>query len=349
MPQATPSARVDSSPILDGPTAPLRRALDWAFGTRLFDGLAAHGNTAWAFPEFVSLVLLWVWSERTTLAGAFAQAAQLARDWFGRSPLASYTGFAGALTRWTPELIPLLRRRLRTRMAQIGNAHYRIGGWVPIAVDGSRTTAPRTRANEAAFHPKKYGSGHRARSRKSWKSKKRRSKKLARPGRPQIWLTLLWHMGLKMPWSWKCGPSNSSERHHFAEALETEVFPERTLFCADAGFVGYDLWAAMADKGHRFLIRVGANVRLLRKLGDPKVRGDFVHFWPKGAAARDRPPMTLRLLRFQSGRGELFAVTNALSNRELGDARASELYRARWGVEVQFTGFDCLLPLHWSQ
>ena len=47
----------------------------------------------------------------------------------------------------------------------------------------------------------------------------------------------------------------------------TQKFPENTLFCGDAGFVGYDLWTSIIDAGHSFLIRVGGNVRLLTKLG----------------------------------------------------------------------------------
>jgi len=45
----------------------------------------------------------------------------------------------------------------------------------------------------------------------------------------------MWHMGLRLPWTWRLGPSNSSERGHVMEMLEKEEFPENTLFCGDAG------------------------------------------------------------------------------------------------------------------
>ena len=80
--------------------------------------------------------------------------------------------------------------------------------------------------------------------------------------RPQVWLTLIWHMGLRMPWSWKSGPSTASERDHFGQMLREQQFPENTLFCGDAGFTGYDLWKAAIDREHEILIRVGANVTL---------------------------------------------------------------------------------------
>lgn len=337
MDQANKPAPPKSTPLLEfAQPRQLRRALAWALETRLFAEFRPHGNTSWKFPDFVLPTLFWVWSDRRTLTAAFDQASRLCRSLVGTAVFKSHRGFAGASTTWTPELVPLLWACLQKRMAAIAGTHWRIGPWLPLAVDGSRTTTPRTRKNERAFCPQRFGGGHTAKTRKRWKNKKRRGKKLARPVHPQIWLTLLWHMGLKMPWSWKCGPSYSSGRHHFAALLETQEFPEKTPFCGDAGFVGYDLWRAMADRGHHFLIRVGSNVRLPRRLGAVKRRGDLVHFWPNAAAAKNEPPMALRLLAFRMGRCEIFAVTNALSERALTAAQARRLYRVRWGVEVQF-------------
>ena len=275
MDQANKPAPPKSTPLLEfAQPLQLRRALVWALDSRLFAEFRPHGNTSWKFPDFVLPTLFWVWSDRRTLTAAFDQASRLCRSLVGTAVFKSYRGFAGALTTWTPELVPLLWACLQKRMAAIAGTHWRIGPWLPLAVDGSRTTTPRTRKNERAFCPQRFGGGHTAKTRKRWKNKKRRGKKLARPVHPQIWLTLLWHMGLKMPWSWKCGPSYSSERHHFAALLETQEFPEKTPFCGDAGFVGYDLWRAMADRGHHFLIRVGSNVRLPRRLGAVKRRGE---------------------------------------------------------------------------
>jgi hypothetical protein len=326
-----------STAILDGDQPrQLQRAIAWALDTRLFTHISTHGNTTWAAPELILLTLFWVWSECSTLTGAFARACQLCQDLLGKVVFKSYQGFAGALTTWTPTLIPLLWERLHQRMEEMGGKYWRIGLWLPLGVDGSRTTTPRTRKNERAFCPRKYGRGKHAKSRAKWKNKRRRSKRLSQPVHPQIWLTLLWHMGLKMPWAWRCGPSNSNERQHFTELLETQKFPEKTLFCGDAGFVGYDLWQAMAKRGHHFLMRVGGNIRLLRRLGDMRVRGEFVHFWPKKAFNTNQPPMVLRLLKFQTGRCVIFAVTNVLAERNLTIRQAQRLYQARWGVEVQF-------------
>lgn len=338
MSKSTTPCPPSSSTLLDGSLpAQLHRAVKWLVDSPAWASFTPHGNTAWAFSELLLLTLFWVWSDVATLTGAFDHARNLARTLLGKVALTSYTGFAAALDRWTSQLRPRLWSALHERMESVAGTHWRIGGWLPLAIDGSRTSAPRTRANERGLCPRRYGRGVKAKSRVKWKNKRRRSKKLSHPVRPQVWLTLMWHMGLRMPWMWRCGPSNASERQHAADMLEAEEFPEKTLFCGDAGFVGHDLWNAMADRGHHFLIRVGANVRLLRGLGRVTRRGcDIVHFWPRDVARRNQPPMVLRLLKFRVGKCEMHAVTNVLSGRALSDAQAVRLYRARWGVEVQF-------------
>jgi len=121
--------------------------------------------------------------------------------------------------------------------------------------------------------------------------------------------------------------------------LTTLVFPEKTLFCADAGFVGYELWKTMQDAGHHFLIRVGANVRLLKNLGHAREREGLVYLWPAEAARKEQPPLVLRLIVLQGPRGTIYLVTNVLSAKELSDRQAASLYRLRWGVELQFRSY----------
>ncbi|HSF92562.1 MAG TPA: transposase, partial [Paracoccaceae bacterium] len=154
---------------------------------------------------------------------------------------------------------------------------------------------------------------------------------------PQIWLTLLWHMGMRLPWSWKMGPSDSSERGHFQEMLVNQKFRENTLFCGDAGFTGYDLWKLIIDMDHSFLIRVGGNVRLLTKLGYyARERNGIVYVWPDSAARKKQPPLVLRLIHLKSEWGDVYLLTNVLNGRDLSHALASRLYKLRWGIELQF-------------
>lgn len=341
----------------------LQRAVEWALHEKLFAGLHVHGNTGWKFTSLITLAVMTAWSESSRLTDAFAKASKLTRAMFGDIAVETYQGMMRALVRWTRDLLPLLWDRLHDLIQRAGREHFRIGKWLPLAVDGSRFTTPRTLSNERAFAAQHFGKGGRAKSRRRWKNKKRRSKKLCAPVKPQIWLTLIWHMGLKLPWCWRTGPSTSSERQHLAGMLETHKFPKNTLFCCDAGFVGYDLWNAILSADQSFLIRVGGNVRLLRNLGHSQ-RGDgIVCLWPDAAARRLQDPIVLRLIELQGAKGTIWLVTNVLSERALSTASLARLYPLRWGVELQFrtvkqtfgrgklrsrNGQNALVELDWS-
>jgi len=281
--------------------------------------------------------VVWVWSDQKTLTGAFGAAKRWTIDLLGRSVLGTYQGLMGALTTWTERMVRLIRERLHQLMEQEGGAHFRVGRWLPMAVDGSRISVPRTRANEAAFCSKTYGQSGKAKARrKKQKQLQRVRRKKAEPQGPQIWTTLLWHMGLQMPWSWRNGPSDASERQHFKELLAEENYPENTLFCGDAGFVGYGLWKQIIDLGQSFLIRVGANVRLLKELGYVREKNGIVYLWPDNAARQNERPLVLRLIRVKIGKARVALVTNVLDPKLLSQAQALQMYRLRWGIELQF-------------
>jgi hypothetical protein len=314
----------------------LRRALAWVLRPDIFENLPQHGNTSWTPLQLVSLAVLWVWSDQARLTDAFDEACRVTSETDDPAPLGSYQGFIRALAKWTARLRPRLWARLQHLMRQIGDTYWRCGEFVVLAVDGSRVSTPRTESNERAFAARNYGRGKKARRRSRWKNKAARTRKLGEPVRPQIWLTLLWHVGLKMPWCWRTGPSNANERAHLGELLESEVFPEKTLFCGDAGFTGYEFWKQILERGHNFLVRVGGNVRLVRKLGHARLKRDLVYVWPNRAARRQQPPLILRLLEFQGPRGPVFLLTSVLDAKRLPPKLARDLYRRRWGVELQF-------------
>ena len=316
--------------------ATLRAAVAWIIDANIFADLPMHGNTAWLAVDLIMLAVVWVWSGEPTLTGAFTEARRWSMQVLGRTAVTTYQGLLKALVTWTPILLPLMTERLHQLM-QEQTPCWRVGLWLALAVDGSRISVPRTQDNEKAFCAPNYGKSATARYRKKKrKGKGRRRKAKPQPVKPQIWITLLWHMGLQMPWDWKTGPSHANERDHFRQMLAKGKFPKHTLFCADAGFTGYDLWKEMIDAGHSFLIRVGANVTLLRKLGYVREKQGIVYFWPKGAAARQQPPLVLRLLHLQVGRCTMSLVTNVLDDKKLSDKQAIRLYKLRWGVELQF-------------
>jgi hypothetical protein len=316
----------------------LRKAMNWVVDASIFQDLKTHGNISWITTELVMLAVLWVWSEKPQLTAAFQEATVWSKRLIGRVAVGSYQALTSALVTYGGQIVPRLWHRLHGLMKKVGKAHWRIGGWLPLAVDGSRVGTPRTKANEGAFRAANYGKGKTAKYRKK-KSQNKRKKNRAKAETvtPQIWLTLVWHMGLRLPWCWKMGPSDSSERGHFQELLKGQDFPKKTLFCGDAGFTGYDFWKSIMDRDHSFLIRVGANVRLLTKLGYyAQERDGIVYVWPNEAVRQKQPPLTLRLIHLRSERGDIYLLTNVLNPRRLSDALASRLYRLRWGIELQF-------------
>ena len=314
----------------------LKRALTWIVTKDTLADMRLHGNVSWMPQSLVRLAVLVAWSDAPQMTACFDKASRLSQRVFGVLAVDTFQGMVRALVSYGPQLIPRLWTRLQTLMEQVSPEHYRIAKWLPLAVDGSRFTTPRTKSNERAFAAEKYGAGKMARSRAKWKNKKKRSKKLSAPVKPQIWLTLVWHMGLKLPWCWRTGPSNSSERDHLIELIGTQDFPENTLFCGDAGFTGFEFWNGIISQGHSFLVRVGGNVRLLKNLGHARQSEDVVCLWPNAAARRKQPPIVVRLIEVKNELGSMFLVTNVLSDRQLSTAALKRLYPLRWGIELHF-------------
>src|SRR5262249_31735911 len=143
--------------------------------------------------------------------------------------------------------------------------------------------------------------------------------------------TTLWHMGTGLPWDFRIGPGTDSERRHLEDMLAS--LPRQALVVADAGFTGYDLYRRLLAAGQNFLIRVGANVHLLRKLGYIEHEGaDTVYLWPE--KNRHQPPVALRLIQRRQGKKKMYLVTNVRDPRALSPKSAGVLYEMRWGVEV---------------
>ena len=321
----------------------LRRAVDWVLSADILNDVRLHGNVDWTPIALVRLAIFWVWSAESSLVQAAKESIGLVRRLYGSVAVDSYQGLTGALKRYTPQLLPGLWRRLQHLMKECNEDSWRVGLWVALAVDGSRVQVPRTAKNEQRFCKprtrRKKGKGKkRTRHANQLRAAKRRQKSHydPQPVGPQMWLTMIWHIGLQLPWCWKIGPSYSSERAHVLELLADQNFPEFTLFCGDAGFVGYDFWSTIAGHGHHFLVRVGSNVRLLKNLGYAREREGLVYCWPDESMKKRQPPLVLRLLHFQGSRGDVYLVTNVLEEKQLTMQQAGEIYRRRWGIEVQF-------------
>jgi hypothetical protein len=150
---------------------------------------------------------------------------------------------------------------------------------------------------------------------------------------PLMWLTLLWHAGTGLPWAWRIGPTDSSEREHWREMIPE--LPENAIVAVDAGYAGYEYARALLDSGRHLLLRVGSHVRLLRKLGWTRESDSIVYLWPQ-RCQRKQPPVVLRLVVGHNGKHPIYLVTSVLSQRQLSDRGVLDLYRRRWGVELFF-------------
>lgn len=277
---------------------------------QLFRGLDQHGNTGWTPRVLVCVSVIMFWVPGKTLEERFSAARHLVKFmWPNWKVPVSHAGFVAAQQRGWVLLLPLLLTQLRPGPG-VGAA-WRVLGWLVLAVDGSRFECPRTQANE-------QGLGCAGREKTS----------------PQVFLTLLQHVGTGLPWDFRLGPGTDSERRHLDEMLA--ALPEKSLLTADAGFVSYDLCARLIDAGKPFVLRIGGNKTLLENLeDDPLADPNIVYLWPENA--RSDQPLKLRRICFRSTGGlPVVLITNVLDAEVLSDDDAREIYRSRWGIEVYY-------------
>lgn len=290
-----------------------RHGLQEAIGKWLPGQFFSHwpvvAGSKWSPQRLFWLAILMTWSAEQTLQSRFAASRDVVRALFPKWPLGkSYTGWYEAQLQWLVPLRSALSRRLRQQMQGMAGRYWQREGWCAFAVDGSRVECPRTRANE-------QGLGCAGRKKTG----------------PQLFLTTLYHVGTGLPWDFRIGPGTASERRHL-EAMLPQL-PPRALVIADAGFAGYDFYRRILAVDQHFLLRVGANVHLLKELGYCEQEGrDTVYVWPD--QQRQQQPVVLRLIRLQRGNKRMYLVTSVLDRKALSDRIAAVFYEMRWGVEV---------------
>lgn len=282
-----------------------------------FRGLPLLGTGRWSDRLLVSVVLLMVFSSLATLQDRFADARMVVVRFYPsrRRPGHSYGGFIRKLRRHSPRLLQRLIETLRLRVQQSAGLQWKVGRFLAFGVDGSKSDAPRTRANRDTL---KIGG-------------KRKSG-------PQQLLVSIMHVGTGLLWSWRRGTARASERALLLAQLDE--LPAHVLLLLDAGFTGHGILQAIGAAGHHVLVRAGANLTLLRKLGwAAREHGDLVYLWPQAAQDRHSEPLVLRRILVIDGRNRrMCLLTSLLEVEQLSFAEAVELYRRRWGIELLYRG-----------
>ena len=197
----------------------------------IFASLALHGNTKWRPAGLIWLALCWGWAESKNVTDAFETALGQCRL-LGTDAPEHLSGIHGsALVRWTDRLMacswPLLhalhgpdRRKVLAESAT---------GFPSPSMDrAARRRARRRTRRRCVPRTTEHGKTAKYRKKKTKGMRRRKNEKnKPQPQKPQAWITLLWHMGLRLPWMWRLGPSNSSERTHVKEMLAGGRFPEK--------------------------------------------------------------------------------------------------------------------------
>lgn len=305
----------------------LRRCVDKLLSPAVFAQVQFAADCSWTPLTLVATILFWVWSDEPTLVDRFSFARKVTMIAFkSQSTLSTaYQPFMRMLRRWSSQLLSIVTEYLRSSM--MTSRFFREYGFAIFAVDGSRFELPRTQSNEQGFAAKRNNGKRKDRPRRKQTSSDRK-----KSTNPQCWMTTIWHIGCGLPWSWRLGENGSSERAHLLEMISE--LPRKALLTADAGFIGYDYWKAILDAKQDFVIRVGSNVNLLRKLGHARQSEDRVYLWPKSAARKDHKPLVLRLVVIEDGKHPVYLVTSVLSPSRLSDSQLAKIYARRWGVEL---------------
>ncbi|MGC3996310.1 MAG: IS4 family transposase, partial [Anaeromyxobacter sp.] len=333
----------------DRSTAPGGASADQSYKRELHDAmsrflphhglplLSDDGRVRWTARLLAIVAVLTTWSSGSTLLDRFALArtAAIAMYPTRKRPGDSVEGFFKALCNSGDAVLKTLCEHWRTCVRKVAGQHRLTDGWLAIGVDGSKINCPRTLANE-----------------------KRLGVSGKNNGGPQLLVTCLFHAATGMLWGWtRDGICGAGERTQLRRLLP--LLPPEAMLLADAGFCGYDLLKALAGRGNHFLIRVGSNVTLIKKLGFATREGkQTVYLWPLTMQGRQKrfmprklsnvsPPLVLRLIELTDEAGKkIFLLTNVLQKSRLSDSTAARLYRLRWGVEVMWRDLKQTLGHH---
>ncbi len=178
----------------------------------LFSKEQFHGNIEWVPEQLAAQAMIWSWQDTKLVTDAFEKTLEVCAKLGLKDIAKSYTSFMNALSAYRETIRNGLRAHYQAQAEQIGGKYFRTNKWVLIGFDGSRATAPRSIANEKAFCAPIYGHSNKAKYGKKKSKGLRRKRNAAHktaPQEPQGWITMMWHMGLRLPWTWRLGRSST--------------------------------------------------------------------------------------------------------------------------------------------
>ena len=233
-----------------------------------------------------------------------------------KRPGVSFTGFEKALAKLPMPVFRALAAAIRGRIEAIFGERWKVGNFIPFGCDGTRQACPRTEELE------------------------RRLGTFGKEGSPpMIWNTSMVHLTLGFPFCWRLGKGGkASERSHLIFMLRW--LPASALIVADAGYVGYEVTAAMILANVFFLVRMSSNATFYSEANEPldEFQEGIVYYWPKTQQNEGKPPIRGRLMRIHSCRHkvDVWLFTNVEDPKQLSLETAGTCYRWRWENEGFF-------------
>ena len=273
-----------------------------------------HSCCRWGLRPLVLVLLLMTWGtgesegERFESARAFYVACHR-RD---KRPGKTLQGFAKALAGVPTPALRALAAGARHVIGQRFLPALLVGGFLPVGCDGSRLECPRSAELEG------------------------RLRQAGKPdSAPTLWLTTVVLLPVGLLWAWQVGPGTASEQAHAIRLLR--ALPANALFVADAGFLSYELFAALQEARVPFLIRLSSRAYLYTEgqVALERFHQGVVSYWPAWAQQAGRPPIRARLLRVRGRKADVWLLTD-VRDRRLGRKQAGRFYRWRWGNEGLF-------------
>jgi hypothetical protein len=308
-------------------TRSLRHALHQFLTPQVWKQAHQAWRATYAPPRWTLQPLVWVLLTLTWCPGqsqeerfAAARAVYVAEHQRTRRPGTSLAGFLTALSKLPMPVLRVLAQGVRQRLAALWSEALRVGGWLPLACDGSRLECPRS-----AELQQRLGEAGKAGS------------------APTIYLTTLVLLPLGVVWSWCWGKGTASEHYHLRQLLRT--LPRKALIVADACYLGYELFTAIRQADAAFLVRLSSRAYLYTTAQVPLAAWTEgpVYYWPSKVQAQGLPPIAARLLRIKGNKADVWLLTSVLEPQQLSQQTAGKVYRWRWRNEGLFRDYKRLL------